>query len=58
MQNTIQSGVLAYFIKGYFFIRRGVEQDRITQNTGDTIHTVIHMPLVPAVYSNGSRIAV
>lgn len=57
MQNTIQSGMLAYFIKGYFFTRRRVEQNRVTQNTDDTIHTVIHMPLDPAVYSSGSQIA-
>lgn len=60
MQNTIQSGMLAYSIKGFFFFlhQEGVEQDGVTQNTDDTIHTVIHMPLLPAVYSSGSQIAV
>lgn len=48
------------FYQGFFFFlhQEGVEQDGVTQNTDDTIHTVIHMPLLPAVYSSGSQIAV
>lgn len=57
MQNTIQSGMLAHFIKVFFYQKR-VEQYRVTQNTDSTIHIAIHMPLLAAIYFNGTQIAV
>lgn len=38
-----------------FFHQKGVEWYRVTQNTDGTMHVVMHMPLLPAIYSDGTH---